>query len=267
VILIDPCARPVIAHRGGRAAAPENTLVAFERALAAGADAFELDVQVTADGHAVVCHDARVDRTTDACGVIGKMRLADLRNVNAGSRWCQHHDPERANAGVPGAARPFAHGGHRIPTLAQVLDAFSSVAVIIELKSVAVAAAATSAIKRCGAEKRVLIGAFDDAALATPRSAGLMTVASRQELIRLFPAALLRGTRAALAAFAAIAMPPTRYGLPLPLRGYMKASRRPLHVWTVNDPHAARRYWRFGANGIITDDPAAIVHIRSGEPA
>ena len=51
MILLDPHDRPVIAHRGDRAHAPENTIVACERALAAGADALEIDVRVTADGH------------------------------------------------------------------------------------------------------------------------------------------------------------------------------------------------------------------------
>ena len=61
--------QPVIfAHRGASAHAPENTLAAFELALQQGADAIELDVKLTVDGHVVVIHDATVDRTTGARG-------------------------------------------------------------------------------------------------------------------------------------------------------------------------------------------------------
>jgi len=54
--------RPLLlGHRGARAvkSIPENTLASFDRALADGCDGFEFDVRLTADGEAVVCHDAR----------------------------------------------------------------------------------------------------------------------------------------------------------------------------------------------------------------
>jgi glycerophosphoryl diester phosphodiesterase len=54
----------VIAHRGEHRAHPENTLPAFQAAIDAGADFFELDVRTTSDGRLVLMHDARVDRTT-----------------------------------------------------------------------------------------------------------------------------------------------------------------------------------------------------------
>src|SRR5262245_13152385 len=58
----------VIAHRGGRGLWPENTLYAFRRAAALGADVLEMDVRQTADGELVVLHDETVDRTTDGSG-------------------------------------------------------------------------------------------------------------------------------------------------------------------------------------------------------
>ena len=67
-VLFDVGARPVIAHRGGRARAPENTLEAMQLGIAEGADAIEFDVRLTADGEVVVIHDATVDRTTDGSG-------------------------------------------------------------------------------------------------------------------------------------------------------------------------------------------------------
>ncbi|HWQ00281.1 MAG TPA: glycerophosphodiester phosphodiesterase family protein, partial [Vicinamibacterales bacterium] len=66
-----PAARPrVFAHRGGAALAPENTIAAFDRGLACGADGLELDVRLARDGVPVVIHDATLDRTTDAVGPV-----------------------------------------------------------------------------------------------------------------------------------------------------------------------------------------------------
>ena len=88
--LLDPAARLVIAHRGSSAEAPENTLPAFEAAVARGADAIELDVRLTADGAPVVIHDATLDRTTDRTGPVAALTLAELRAVDAG--W--HFTPD-----------------------------------------------------------------------------------------------------------------------------------------------------------------------------
>jgi glycerophosphoryl diester phosphodiesterase len=87
VILTDPGARPVVAHRGASAHAPENTLAAFEDALRLGVDALEFDVRVTADGVPVVHHDATLDRTTDAAGLVAARTLAALRSADAGARF------------------------------------------------------------------------------------------------------------------------------------------------------------------------------------
>jgi glycerophosphoryl diester phosphodiesterase len=263
VLLLDRTARPVIAHRGDRAHAPENTLIAFERAIAAGADALECDVHLTADGHVVVCHDPSVDRTTDGTGEIARMPVAAIRALNAGARWTPHKDPERANGRTRGGPAPFAFAGHRVPMLTELLDAFPGTPIIIELKSVAVAGPATEIVRARRAFGTVLLASFHDGAMPAPRAAGIATGASRTELQQLLPAALLRRRSDVPAAFNAIAMPPAQYGIPLPVGGYVRAADVPIHVWTVNDPVAARRYWRRGVCGIITDDPGVMVESRS----
>src|SRR4051812_16937336 len=85
--LLDPGVHPVIAHRGTAAAAPENTLVAFARAEEEGADAFELDVRLSADGAAVVIHDSTLERTTDGKGLVRAQSLVDLRALDAGANF------------------------------------------------------------------------------------------------------------------------------------------------------------------------------------
>ncbi len=82
------CAQAVeiAAHRGGYALAPENTLAAF-RACEGYADWIEFDVYATADGQLVVIHDHTVDRTTDGTGIVGEMTLAQLKTLDAGSKF------------------------------------------------------------------------------------------------------------------------------------------------------------------------------------
>ena len=86
----------VFAHRGARAHAPENTLLAFRLAFDLGADAVECDVQLTADGALVIIHDEKLNRTTTGRGPVAEKTLAELRALDAGR-------------------------GQRIPTLAEVL--------------------------------------------------------------------------------------------------------------------------------------------------
>jgi glycerophosphoryl diester phosphodiesterase len=75
----------IIAHRGASGLAPENTLAAFRLAIALGADGFELDVQLSADGEAVVIHDARVNRTTDCTGAVAMLTVEELAACDAGA--------------------------------------------------------------------------------------------------------------------------------------------------------------------------------------
>ncbi|WP_308324499.1 glycerophosphodiester phosphodiesterase family protein, partial [Klebsiella pneumoniae] len=76
----------MVAHRGSTATKAEHTLAAYVQALDEGADALEGDVRLTADGHLVCVHDRRVDRTTNARGVVSTMTLEQLDRLDA-SFW------------------------------------------------------------------------------------------------------------------------------------------------------------------------------------
>ena len=71
------------AHRGFSGSYPENTMLAFRKAVEAGADGIELDVQLSRDGVPVVIHDEQVDRTTDGTGWVKDLTLAELRKLDA----------------------------------------------------------------------------------------------------------------------------------------------------------------------------------------
>jgi len=73
----------VLAHRGASGYAPENTIEAFKLAIEMGADGFELDVHVSADGELVVMHDERVDRTTNGNGYIKDMTIEEIKVLDA----------------------------------------------------------------------------------------------------------------------------------------------------------------------------------------
>jgi glycerophosphoryl diester phosphodiesterase len=75
----------VFAHRGYSGRYPENTMVAFAKALELGVDALELDVRLTRDGALAVIHDATVDRTSSGAGMVRELTLAQLREFDAGS--------------------------------------------------------------------------------------------------------------------------------------------------------------------------------------
>jgi len=94
----------VVAHRGYRTKYPENTQVAFQGAIDAGADMIELDVLLTKDRKMVVIHDAALDRTTNGQGMVSDYTLSELKALDAGS-W---FDP--------------CFKGERLPTLEEVLD-------------------------------------------------------------------------------------------------------------------------------------------------
>jgi glycerophosphoryl diester phosphodiesterase len=108
----------VIAHRGFSGEAPENTFAAFKKALDIGVDMIELDVQLSRDGHVVVIHDDKVDRTTDGKGKVSVKTLDELKNLDAGT-WFSD-----------------MYAGERIPTLREALELITPDAYVnIEIKT------------------------------------------------------------------------------------------------------------------------------------
>ncbi|GIP40369.1 glycerophosphoryl diester phosphodiesterase [Paenibacillus sp. J31TS4] len=94
----------VIAHRGASSEAPENTLVAMRIGIEQGCEGIEFDIHLTKDNQIVVCHDAKVDRTTNGTGAIRDMTLEELRQLDAGS-W---FDEKFAGEKVPTLEEVFA---------------------------------------------------------------------------------------------------------------------------------------------------------------
>ncbi|MGW2823806.1 glycerophosphodiester phosphodiesterase [Streptomyces sp. NPDC001443] len=128
-----------IGHRGVMGVEPENTLRSFVAAQQAGLDVIELDLHLSKDGALVVMHDAEVDRTTDGCGPIAEMTLAELRGLDAGR-------------------------GERIPVFEEVLDAVRT-PLQAEIKDVAAARALAEVMTRLDLLGRVEVSSFHDDAI------------------------------------------------------------------------------------------------------
>jgi glycerophosphoryl diester phosphodiesterase len=118
-----------IAHRGARSLAPENTLVAARKALEIGADLWETDVGVTADGELILFHDDSLARTTDAPArfphrapwTFTTFTLDEIRSLDAGS-WFVETDPfGQISAGAVTPAEQAAYRSEKAPTLREAL--------------------------------------------------------------------------------------------------------------------------------------------------
>jgi glycerophosphoryl diester phosphodiesterase len=146
----------VIAHRGISGRYPENTLLAFEKAIEAGTDWIELDVQTSTDDVVFLAHDGSAERTTDGYGLFKNMSLAQVKALDAGSYM----------------GAQFA--GERIPTLEETLDFVDGrVRLCIEIKghttadSLRTAWETVSILRKRNYLQRVVVSSFDPQALQT----------------------------------------------------------------------------------------------------
>ena len=110
----------ILAHRGASGYAPENTMEAFELAVKMGADGLEFDVHFTADGEVVICHDEKIDRTSNGQGLVTDYTLSELKSFDFG----YHFNGEKRK-------------GVKIPTLDEVYELVSPLDMIVnvEIKS------------------------------------------------------------------------------------------------------------------------------------
>jgi glycerophosphoryl diester phosphodiesterase len=119
-----------IAHQGGEAEFPSNTMYAFQHSVKAGSDMLELDVGVTKDNKVVVMHDTTLDRTTDGHGTIASHTSKQIRKLDAGYWFAGGKAPYDHKA----KRHPFRGKGLRVPTLQEVMKAFPKTPINVEIK-------------------------------------------------------------------------------------------------------------------------------------
>jgi glycerophosphoryl diester phosphodiesterase len=147
----------IIAHRGAAGHAPENTLVAFERAVELGTGFIETDLHLTRDGQFIAIHDGTLDRTTNGKGTVHEFTLAEIRKVDAGL-WYDR-----------------SYMGQRIPTLEEVLEFGRKHDVVFYLEVKYEAAwgmhhALVAALQKSQSAARTVVISFDPKTIAAIRS-------------------------------------------------------------------------------------------------
>jgi glycerophosphoryl diester phosphodiesterase len=243
----------VVAHRGASAVEAENTLPAFERAIAAGADAVEFDVRMSADAVAVVLHDADVSRTTGVDGLARDLTLEGLKRLRV---------------------RTADGGETEVPTLEETLRLCSGrIGLDIEIKNIPgepdfdgeredAAEATLRALEATAFSGFVLLSSFNP-----------MSIARVRTLAPDVPTALLTppGVEARVAAAFAHAeghpwvlpfIDEVRAAGP-GFAAEVHAAGTRLGTWLTDDPGVAVELMRDGVDAVATNDPATIVKARA----
>ncbi|MBV9151941.1 MAG: glycerophosphoryl diester phosphodiesterase [Alphaproteobacteria bacterium] len=239
---------PVIGHRGAAGRAPENTLAGFRRAKALGCSWVEFDARLTGDGGLVLCHDARLDRTTTGHGRVSAHGLAAIRRHDAGG-WF---------------AAEFS--GEPVPTFDEALSlaAELGLSVNVEIKAdrgqgPATAAAVAAVLARVGdRQPAVLVSSFLRPALAAMRD--LAPGIPRGLLLRKVP----RRWRTAAVRLGCATINVDHRALNPLLAGQIRDAGYPLLAYTVNDPQRARTLFGWGVTSVFSDVPDIILPVSPG---
>lgn len=223
----------IIAHRGGAALAPENTIQGWEYVRKMyGPDVFELDVRVSRDGHLVVIHDRKVDRTTNGQGKVSELPLGFIKLLDAGYRFSTDE----------GKSYPWRGKGVRIPTLVEILDAFPRDRFNIEIKKV---------VPGIELQLAAIIGErnLTEQVLVLSRDADMLI-----RLRHLDPRIETAAVISEKTIIARVAVPSMK---PIIKRLIRRAHSRGVRVevWTVNDRETIRMLLEMGVDGIVTDYP------------
>ena len=248
--MLETLPRPTIfAHRGASAHAPENTLAAFELALAQGADGIELDAKLSADGHVVIIHDATVDRTTDRQGRVKDMSLAELRSLDAGGFFAEQYHGEK----VPTLEEVFETLGKRIFVNVELTNYNTPGDYLVE--------SVCMLVKKCGLQKQVLFSSFFASNLSKAR--GLLPEVPRGLLaFNGLLGAWARSFGFAFGRYQAL-HPNLKDVTPQQVQRVHRLKRR-VHVWTVNTAEDMRRLFNWDVDAIFTDDPQLALQVRGG---
>jgi glycerophosphoryl diester phosphodiesterase len=226
----------VIAHRGLALDAPENTLLAFGRALSAGATHLETDIHASADGVAVISHDPDLSRVASRSVEVGQLTMRELRRIDLGH-------------------------GQSFCSLADALDGFPEARFNIDVKDARAAASAVIAIRESRAIGRVLITSFSKKrrSAVADELPGVATSPSVPEFAPALIAAKLGSApllRHALDGFAAVQVPERRGPVRIVTESTVRrihAAGAEVHVWTVNEASDMTRLLDLGVDGIVTD--------------
>lgn len=260
------------AHQGGAHEGPSSTLLAISQAIDHGATAIELDVHATKDRHIVVCHDATVDRTTNAVGEICNFTLAELREMDNAYWWIAgeavspgHDASEYTLRGR--APRDRALG---IATLEEVATNFPGVPLNMDIKRTTpdvepYEQLLADELRRLERTDSVIVASFSDNAIQTFRALApeILTSAATSETAT-FYFAQREGTTPPSLPVCALQVPASFGDVRVVDEGFVEAAHEAgiaVHVWTINDVDEMSALLDLGVDGIISDTPTALVQL------
>jgi glycerophosphoryl diester phosphodiesterase len=226
-----------LAHRGFSPDGLENSLRAFEAAHDLGFRYVETDAHGTSDGVAVALHDATLDRTTDASGVVADLPWAVVARARIG-------------------------GVEPVPRLDDLLGAWPDLRVNVDVKGESGVRPVAEAIERTRAHDRVCVTSFSVSrrrATVALLSRPVATSAGQGEVVRFLLGSRLRADSRAARALRDVdcLQVPVRQGAVRVVdeRTVATAHRagRQVHVWTIDDPAEMRRLLDLGVDGIVTN--------------
>ncbi|SHF94452.1 glycerophosphoryl diester phosphodiesterase [Flavobacterium fluvii] len=232
-----------IAHRGAKGYQPENTLIAFQKALDLKVDGIELDIHLSSDGEIIVIHDETIDRTTDGKGFVNKLSLQELKAF----RIENGHDQ-----------RLLAELAQQIPTLTEVFDLINRQCLInVEIKGKGMAKPVVKLIESYVENKnwkrdQFLISSFDwiallDIHLLNPEIP--LGVLTEYDLELAFAFAKFIDAKSVHAYY---------HLLSEKMTVQMQEEGFQVFAWTVNEPEDIQKIKSFSVNGIISDFPDRI---------
>ncbi|MFZ5939588.1 MAG: LamG-like jellyroll fold domain-containing protein [Bacteroidota bacterium] len=236
----------VIAHRGGSALAPENTLAAFSNAIELNADYFELDVMMSSDDSLVIMHDATVDRTTDGTGSVSNLSYAQLKALDAGS-WF---------------SSKFA--GERVPTLFEALNlaktSGTDIKVVIELKSSEsdLVTKVVALVQKLQMEPRVIIASFNINQITASKAAD-PTI--RVMLFGTITTAMIDQVKAIFGEWVGSGGAITQE-----LLDYAHGLNVKFNAWTINSATQMQPLIDMGIDAITTDYPDVMIALMDDTP-
>ncbi len=248
----------IIAHRGASGTAPENTVVAFEKAIEAGADILEMDVHATRDGHIVVMHDPALGRTTNGSGPISALTLKQVKKLDAGYKFT----PDE------GETFPFRGMKVTVPTLREVVKKFPGVPLNIEVKENETENehAVVKLLKKLGHAEITLLAAEQDVMMGRlrPAAPGFPTNFCGSEALEFFQRANQGDWDDYMPPGNALQIPEEYGGIQLLTPELIEAAHShgvEVHIWTINEEDDMRRILEMGVDGIMTDHPERLAKI------
>ena len=230
----------VVAHRGYSGAYPENTMLAFQKAVEAGCDEIELDVQLAKDGTVVIIHDEKIDRTTDSSGNVRDVTYEQLRTFDAAKLW----NGKFSGVHIP-SFEEYCEWAATVPVTTNI-ELKTSIVYYKEIEQKTI-----DIIAKYALEKKVMFSSFNHLSLISAKAiAPSIPVGALVEKTALVHAGYFC----------------KKYGFEFYHPDFallddaavneLKAHGTGFNVWTVNSMDALEKLHDWGASGVITNFPA-----------